>query len=633
MEPQRRTFAMSVRHVWNARRMTEQDSSYPPIADYAFISDCHCTALVSRSGSVDWCCMPRMDSDSCFGRLLDWNKGGYCALCPSAEGFRTERRYVPGTMVVETLFLAPGGEAVLYDFFDMQPERGQQSWHSHIRIVEGLAGEVELKAEVCPRFDYGEIIPRLQRHADGIYTAVGGNKGLLIRSDFPLRVIEHRDLSASFRIAAGQRARMVIRFAGPEHLDSLAGEAFDWRTADDCLEKTRQWWERWTARMRVPGDIDPQTLRSTVVLKALMYERTGAIAAAATTSLPESIGSERNWDYRFSWVRDSVFTVRALYWLGYEDEASRFLRFIQRCSAGSAEQLQIMYAVDGKRRLTEIELDWLEGYRGSRPVRIGNRAYLQNQLDVFGEIMEIAWLWHTSGRRIDRHYWDFLRNVVETVSAKWKERDHGIWEFRGRARHYVHSKVMCWAAVDHGLNLAQENGFDAPLAEWTRTRDDIRHAIERKGYDGQRGIFVQAFDSAHLDASLLLIPRTGFIAYDDPRMVRTTDAICASLDRQGLLARYTSPDNLAGREGVFLPCTFWAAICLARQGRRELARRYYERAMACSNDIGLFPEEFDAEQGQMLGNFPQALTHVSQIVASMALGDDKPRSDGVLKRP
>ena len=602
------------------------DHAYPPIDDYAFISDCHCTALVSRSGSVDWCCMPRMDAESCFARLLDWEKGGYCSVSPVGDeaSLSITRKYLPGTMIIETRFTLNGGEARLLDFFDAQVVKDgaqpvQERRHRLFRIIECISGEVEMQACVSPRLDYGQIIPMVQHRGANVYTAVGGNQGLLIRADFELELIEHSDLRARFRLAAGERACLVIGFAAPQSLDPLARQAFDWHSVQHCLHQTRQWWEQWSRRTHNDVPIGPDTLRSTLVLRALMYEPTGAIAAAGTTSLPESPGAGRNWDYRFSWVRDSVFAVRVLYQLGHEEEATRFLRFIQRASAGSARQLQIMYAVDGKRRLTEIELDWLKGYRGSRPVRIGNLAHLQNQLDVFGEILEVAWLWHTSGKPIDRQYWTFLSSVVDTVCQQWFEADHGIWEFRGPARHFVHSKVMCWAALDHGLKLAEENGFDAPTAMWAAALKDIREAIESRGYDATRGIFVQDFDSGHLDASLLLIPRTGFVDYGDPRMVRTTDAICAALDRGGLLERYSSPDNLEGREGVFLPCTFWLATCLARQGRRERALEYYRRAMACSNDLRLFSEEYDVEQGTMLGNFPQALTHVSQIVASLAL--------------
>jgi GH15 family glucan-1,4-alpha-glucosidase len=375
--------------------------------------------------------------------------------------------------------------------------------------------------------------------------------------------------------------------------------------------------------MRPPFQLDEQTLRSTIVLKSLTFERTGAIAAAATTSLPEWIGGERNWDYRYSWIRDSVFAVRALHDLGYVAEADRFHQFIQRTSAGNADEIQIMYGVDGKRRLTEIELDWLEGYKGSKPVRIGNRAAKQNQLDIYGELVEMAWEWHISGHKTDPHYWNFLEDVINTVCEHWQDRDHGIWEVRGEPRHFVHSKAMCWAATHRGVLLAQENRFPAPIERWSRVRDEIRHAIESDGYDSERGVFVQDFGSRYLDAALLLLPRVSFVPYDDPRMLRTADAICQDLESDGLLLRYNSPDGLPDREGMFIPCTFWLAACLASQGRRERAWKYYERAARCANDIGLFSEEYDVDSQQMLGNFPQGLTHVSQIMARLALaGED-----------
>ncbi len=357
---------------------------------------------------------------------------------------------------------------------------------------------------------------------------------------------------------------------------------------------------------------------------AALVSRSGSI----DWSLPEWIGEIRNWDYRFSWVRDSVFTVHALYELGCEREAKRFLQFIQRSSAGSASQLQIMYGVDGRRRLTEMQLDWLEGYRQSQPVRIGNFAAKQNQFDIYGEILEMAWEWHASGHAIDDQYWHFLVDVVNTVCDKWQQPDYGIWEFRGGPRHYVHSRGMCWSALNLGIRLAEECRCAAPTAHWRQTRDAIRNAVEGKGYDAARGIFVQAFGSLHLDAALLLLPRIGFIAYDDVRMMRTTDAICEQLDHDGLLVRYNAPDGLPGHEGAFLPCTFWLVSCLAYQGRHELAWKYYRRAAACANDVGLFSEEFDTTSGQMLGNFPQGLTHVSQIMARLALAKSS-RSESI----
>jgi GH15 family glucan-1,4-alpha-glucosidase len=314
-----------------------------------------------------------------------------------------------------------------------------------------------------------------------------------------------------------------------------------------------------------------------------------------------------------------VFAVRALHDLGYSEEADRFHRFIQRSCAGNAEQMQIMYGVDGKRRLTEIELEWLEGYRQSKPVRIGNRAAKQVQLDVYGELLELAWEWHTSGHETESDYWDFLRDVANMVCHRWQEQDRGIWEMRGKPADFVHSKVMCWAALNRGLMLARDNRFDAPVDRWLQNRDAIRQAVESKGYDNERGVFVQAFDTNALDSSVLLLPRVGFVDYNDPRMLRTTEAICRELDHDGLLLRYNAPDGLPGTEGVFLPCTFWLVCCLAHQGQRDLACKYYRRALTCSNDIGLFSEEYDLAHGQMLGNFPQGLTHVSQITAKLAL--------------
>ncbi len=599
--------------------MKRSDLPYPAIADYALISDCHCTALVSRSGSVDWCCMPRVDSDSCFGRLLDWQHGGYCAISPADPEAASSRRYLPGTMILETLFETASGKARLLDLFVMDAAAPEQAHYDHVRILEGMAGEIAICAEVCPRFDYGEIIPMMRRHGDDAYTAIGSNKGLVIRADMAFELTAHHDLRASFTLRAGQSRRMSVRFEPPENIDALTFR-HDWkREVDDNLERTRCWWEAWSGRIRAPHGDDAHTLRSAIVLKALTFERTGAIVAAPTTSLPEWIGETRNWDYRFSWVRDSVFTVRALYELGYQNEAERFLQFIQRASAGSAEQLQIMYGVDGKRRLTEIEVGWLEGYRQSKPVRIGNFAARQNQLDIYGEILEMASHWDASGYPIDPHYWNFLADVVNTVCARWQDQDYGIWEFRGGPRHYVHSKAMCWGALEHGIRLAKRYGADAPVEQWQQNRDAIRQAIDCDGYDAERDVFVQAFGGRHLDSSLLLLPRIGFIAYDDPRMMRTVDAICRELDEGGLLVRYNAPDGLPGKEGVFLPCTFWLVSCLAYQGRHEMAWEYYRRALGCANDIGLFSEEYDLQQRQMLGNFPQGLTHVSQITARLAL--------------
>lgn len=602
--------------------MTEGNDRYPPISDYALISDCHCSALISRQGSVDWCCMPRIDSDSCFGRLLDWEKGGYCTMTPTAE-YTSSWRYLPQSLILEITFSTGTGVVRLLDFFAVEGGgEAQPPLYDHVRILEGVEGEVEMRIEVCPRFDYGEILPRMLRARDHIYTATGSNKGLIVFSDVSLRVAEHDGLYGTVRVRAGERMRLAVEFETPEMVERRIEDGMASRCdMERYFETTLKWWQTWAQRMDRRHLADRQTACSALVLKGLTFERTGAIAAAATTSLPEQIGGERNWDYRYSWVRDSLFTVRVLHDLGYVREADLFHRFIQRSAAGSAEQMQIMYGVDGKRRLTETNLDWLDGYRGSKPVRIGNGAARQVQMDIYGELLEMAWEWHASGHPTEPDYWTFLRDVVELACRRWREKDHGIWEVRDLPRHYVHSKVMCWATVNRGIMLAADNGFDAPLEHWRAVRDEMHAAIESEGYDAQRNTFVQAFGESGIDAATLLLPRVEFIAYDNPRMIGTVDAVCRELDRGGLLLRYNSQDGLEGQEGIFLPCTFWLVTCLARQGRRELAHRYYARALSCANDLGLFSEEYSVEQETMLGNFPQGLTHVSQITAYLALQD------------
>jgi GH15 family glucan-1,4-alpha-glucosidase len=603
--------------------MDAAPQAYPPISDYALIADCQCAALVSRAGSIDWCCMPRIDADSCFGRLLDWRIGGHCAVFPADAQARSSRRYLPQTMVLETRWQTSGGEALVLDYFTMSALDAQrQKRHEHprlVRLIRGISGRCDMQLQILPRFDYGAITPHVAERC-GMLTAIGSNVGLAIRCDAPLSIAHRRDLYGSVALSAGEECALSIEFHSPEELDDEARlTALAAAQHDPCLDASCAAWHTWSAQMRLPDGVDEMTQRSALVLKSLGCERTGAIAAAPTTSLPEWPGGERNWDYRYSWVRDSVFTVRALYELGCIREADRFLGFITRSSAGSADELQIMYAVDGKRRLTEVNLEYLEGYAQSRPVRIGNRAAKQNQADVYGEVMELAWEWHGKGRRIEGQYWDFLADVANTVCSKWQEPDFGIWELRGGPRQHVHSKAMCWGALDRALRLADEQSLPGPVEEWRRERDRIRADVEKHGYDDKRGVFVQSYGAPHLDSALLLLPRIGFVAWDDPRMLRTVDAIRKKLDRDGLLLRYDAPDGLPGAEGVFLPCTFWLAACLARQHRMDEAWQVYRRAAACANELGLFSEEYDPKNKRMLGNFPQALTHVSQIMARLAL--------------
>jgi GH15 family glucan-1,4-alpha-glucosidase len=596
---------------------------YPPISDYALISDCHCVALVGLSGSIDWCCMPRMDADSCFGRLLGWKQGGYCRIAPDRDGYRVERRYHDDTLVLRTEFESETGRFAVTDFFIMSDDPEAHSQYCLMRIVEGLHGRSKVRIEVAPRFDYGSIIPHVAEWREGVYTAVGSNNGLLIQSDFPLNVEHARELQATHELSEGERISLAIRFEAPEALSTLAERVADKdHDASASLRTTERWWHDWIDRTPAPYRSDPQMLRSLLVIKGLTFERTGAVIAAATTSLPEAVGGDRNWDYRFSWIRDSVLAIRALHPLGFSREANRFRTFIERSAAGSAEQLQIMYGVDGNRRLTEIELEWLEGYRCSRPVRIGNRAYHQTQHDSFGELLELAWISHGRDQDIAPNYWDFICELADTVCKHWREPDHGIWEFRSGEYDFVHSKASCWVALDRAIRLAEHRDYAAP-ENWYRQAEAIRTAIDERGYDQERGIYIQGFDRNYLDASVLMLPLFGYLDYDDPRMLRTVDALCGGLERDGLLLRYDGPDGLSGEEGTFVPCTFWLVECLARQGQRGRAERYYARAMECANDLGLFSEEYDVDEQCLLGNFPQILTHVSQMLARMALEETR----------
>lgn len=593
---------------------------YPPIEDYALISDCESAALVGRDGSIDWCCMPQMDSDSSFGRLLDWHQGGHCSIAPSGPT-AVQRGYVEGTAVLRTRFDAAQGSVELHDFFAMNGGPGEFDGTDHLaRLARGLSGEVALRVEVAPRFDFGTIVPDLRCVGPGLYTACGSNKGLLIHCSRPL-VLDRAAcmLRGDPALCRGETLALSIRFVPPEF---LADAVRRWHPDDGelgaRLQRTLAWWTGWERSGSRPPHPDPFTRRSALTLKALCFERTGALVAAATTSLPEAPGGTRNWDYRFSWLRDSVLAVRALHALGHGREADRFRAFIERSAAGNARQLQLMYGVDGRRRLPEIELGHLEGWRGARPVRVGNGAARQSQLDIYGHLLELAWLGHANDR-VDPDYWDFLVHAVDTACERWCEPDHGIWEMRDAPRHFVHSKAMCWAAADRGIALARRHGLPAPLARWHGARQAMREAIEQHGYDPRRGVYCQAFGETQADAALLLLPRFGFVAFDDPRMQRTAEWIRRRLDRGGLLLRYDRPDGLPEPEGAFVPCTFWLAECLAGQGRRDEALRAYQRACRCANELGLFSEEFSRDGRGMLGNFPQLLTHLSQVTARLAI--------------
>ncbi len=596
---------------------------YPPIADYALIGDCHSAALVSRSGSIDWCCLPRFDSDSCFGRLLDWNKGGYFAITPVGP-YRVRREYRGDSLILVTTFTTRTGEARLVDFFSMRTGGRLRPRRELVRVIHGLKGHVTFDIAVVPRFDFGEMKPWIYESGEDAMSAVGSNTGLHFFGDVTLQLAGDHDLRGRVQVGRGARYHLGLTFLRPDEMEDAQPARKDLAELKAHYLETKRWWKSWAAKIRYRNgrsgpDRGASILRSAITLKALSYAPTGAIVAAPTTSLPEAVGGERNWDYRFCWIRDSIFTVRALSTLGLESEAHGVRRFIQRSAAGNADDLQVLYAVDGKRRLPEIVLDGLEGWRGSHPVRIGNAASKQFQLDMYGLIVELSWRWSERGLRPDKDYWEFLVTVVEAAIQKSRLPDRGFWEIRSAPRHFVHSKVMCWAAVDAGLALAEKYSLAAPLDRWRKERDELRRNIETHGVDRKRGIFVESYGSHKVDAVLLLLPGVEFVKFDDELMVRTTDVIRRELLSDGLLLRYKNEDGLAGQEGVFLACTFWLAECLARQGRRTEALRTFKRATAAANDVGLFAEEYAPHSKEMLGNFPQGLTHLAHISAALAL--------------
>jgi GH15 family glucan-1,4-alpha-glucosidase len=575
---------------------------------------------VSRQGSIDWCCMPRIDSASVFGRLLDWDDGGHCGLSPSLAPNSMMREYIDDSLVLRTTYRTDDGDATVTDCFTMRTGGGRNPDRRLLRIVEGVSGCVPFDLRVRARFDYGSLRPWIRRHGYRLFTAIGGNDALVVSTDAPIEPEDHHDLVGYFEVSAGDRVRLSLAWVPPEEIDPNPPDQPGAHSLDDQLQETLTWWHRWSTKLQAEGGPHiAECRRSAMVLKGLVYAPTGAVAAAATTSLPEDEGGVRNWDYRYSWIRDSQFTVRSLGELGGVEEADGFRRFVERSAAGNADALQLMYGLGGERRLPEFELDHLEGYRGSQPVRIGNAASTQLQLDVFGYLLDLAWRWHRRGQSPDDDYWRFLTSCIDKASECWMEPDSGIWEKRGDPIHHVYSKVMCWVTLHRGLQLAEECLRAAPTEKWTKARDEVHDTIESRGYDEERGVYVAAFDSNELDASLLFLPTMGYIAWDDPKMIRTTDAVREDLEVDGLLIRYRSADGVAGDDHPFIACTFALAECLAHQGRMSDAQLVFDRASATANDLGLFSEEFDTVTHQMLGNFPQGLSHLAHISAALAI--------------
>ena len=601
---------------------------YAPIQDYGLIGDCRTAALVSRGGSIDWWCVPRFDSGSCFGRLLDHERGGHCSIVPSDQGATAFQRYIDHTLVLETTFRGAAGEARVLDFLAL-PEGGHDAEPIEpgpllLRVVEGTRGLVDLDVRVAPRFDYGDVQPQLRKVGPALHHALGGNDGLAIGGDVELERDGGHDLAGRIAVRGGERKGLYLRFCRPGVLDEHGVEDLDADAIDQLLDRTVAAWRSWSEDTADLGTPEAEGVRrSALILKALIYAPSGAVVAAATTSLPEAERGDRNWDYRYAWIRDSTFAARCLADLGHDGEADRFRRFIERSAAGHVGDLRIAYGVGGERRLIESELD-LDGFRGARPVRIGNGAADQLQLDALGMLADLTWRWHQRGHSPDDDHWRFVVDVVDHAAETWKEPDHGLWEWRLEPKHFVHSKVMCWAALDRGLRLAKECMRKAPERRWARVRDEVREAVERDGFDRERGIFVQAFGSKRADAALLLLPLVDFVAFDDPRMVATVDFVRSELDWNGLIRRYDEDDGLSGREGAFLPCSFWLAECLAYQGRHGEAREAFDAALATASELGIFSEEYDPERDEAYGNVPQALTHLSHISAALALSGSPP---------
>ncbi len=600
-----------------------QADQYPSIGDYGLIGDCHSAALVSRQGSIDWCCLPRFDSGSAFGRILDFERGGHCSIVPTERGdWQYERAYLEDSMVLQTTIEGPAGEARLIDCFIVGDETQATPKRQILRVMEGRRGAIEFELRVAVRFDYGQVRPWIRRHGHRLHSVIGGNDALIVWCDHELEEDPAHEIVGRVTVGVGDRARLLLTYCPPELVDAAGPEDPDAEALDARLEDTIRWWREWSRTVHLGGRDEPAARRSALTLKALTHAPTGAVVAAPTTSLPEALGGSRNWDYRYAWVRDSSFSSRAFAELGCEHEADAFRAFIMRSAAGHADDLQVLYGVGGERRLVGEVVEGLEGYRSSAPVRVGNDAATQRQLDAYGELVNLTWRWHRRGHSPDDDDWRFLLSLIDHAAEQWSEPDCGIWEWPGKPDHFVHSKVLCWSALDRGLRLAEECMRRAPTRRWKQARDEIRETVEDRGYDRKRGVFVQAFGRKQLDASLLLLPTVEFVDWRDERMVRTTAAIRDELGAgEGLLYRYRRSDGLPGREGAFLCCSFWLAECLAHQGELDEARAVFDKAIAIGNDLGLYSEEIDPHSGELLGNFPQGLTHLAHIDAAVALAD------------
>jgi GH15 family glucan-1,4-alpha-glucosidase len=580
------------------------------IEDYALIGDTQTAALVGIDGSIDWMCIPRFDSPACFAALLGDESNGRWLLAPADDVRRVERRYRDDTLVLETDFHTDGGVLQVVDSMPIRDEAPDV-----VRIARCLEGRVQVRMELVLRFDYGHVVPWVRREPDGGLTAVAGPDAVHL---IPGRPTRGRDLTtvAEFELDAGDEVPFVLTWFPSHERAPLAVDGLS------ATEDTTSWWREWSARSRADGPDRALVQRSLITLKALTYAPTGGIVAAPTTSLPEAIGGVRNWDYRFCWVRDATLTLQALIHAGYHDEAGAWRDWLLRAVAGSPPELQIMYGPAGERRLTELELDWLPGYEGSAPVRIGNAASRQFQLDVFGEMMDALAQARDAGLHADPAAWRLQAALLGYLETVWEEPDEGIWEVRGSRRHFVHSKVMAWVAFDRAVQAVERHGHDGPVDRWRTLRDAVHREVCECGYDAERNTFTQSYGSRTLDAATLMIPLVGFLPPDDPRVAGTVDAIQRELMADGYVLRYDSAeadDGLPPGEGAFLPCSFWLADCLTLLGRWDEARALFDRLAGLANDVGLLAEEYDPRLGRQVGNFPQAFTHVGLVNTALNL--------------
>ena len=601
------------------------EAQYPPVGDYGFISDCHSSALVARDGSIEWCCFHRFDASPVFARILDREIGGYFRIAPVGEATVT-RRYLDGTNVLETRFETADGVVTVTDCmpFEGGPPRVEEGPHPDpehliVRVVRGVAGRVPTGLVLSPRFNYGMTTPRLAILADDLCGAWGGADSLVLESELgPLRRLRPGVCGAEAVVGEGDELVVALTHAPAAGYSPTRHERSDLLAR---VERTVRWWADWSARCIFEGRHREAVVRSALVLKGLTSIDTGAVVAAATTSLPEEVGGVRNWDYRYTWLRDSAMLSVALLYLGYEREATDFARWLERTTAGRAEELQIMYGTGGERLLPEASLEHLDGYRGSRPVRVGNGAAGQFQLDTYGEVVGVAALMEEAGADgLSDEFVEFLFEAVDVVVRRWEDPDEGIWEVRGPPQHFVFSKMMAWLALERGIWMARRRGLHDRVAAWEPVRAAIRARIESEGVHPDTGAFTQALGSTSLDASVLLAPIVGFLPYDDPRVLATIDYIDRELTRNGHVFRYLDRDDgLPGGEGTFFFCSAWLVNNLALSGQLEKAEERFEQLMACANDLGLLAEEVDPDTGEMLGNFPQAFSHIGVISAALAI--------------